>query len=127
MSWTRSAGLAVAVAVTVLLASVIEGEAARRSKKAPKGKEIYKANCKVCHVKDSKNGEYTPMSLTAEQWTRFFDKKYDGDHKGLSYPKQKDGAAGKKLDEVLTPEVLKQLKKFCEEHAADSERPMTCG
>ena len=42
---------------------------------------------------------------------------------GLEHPKEK----GKTLKEILTTDMLKALQKFCVDHAADSENPMTCG
>jgi hypothetical protein len=35
--------------------------------------------------------------------------------------------SGKKLLEVLDEDMIKQIRKFAIDHAADSESPMTCG
>ena len=51
--------------------------------KKPKGVDLYKEYCKGCHEADSPHGEYTPMSLIQDQWTRFFDKKYVRTHKDV--------------------------------------------
>ncbi|HQU82958.1 MAG TPA: cytochrome c [Pyrinomonadaceae bacterium] len=85
------------------------------------GKELYKQNCKVCHEKDSPNGEYTPMSLTQDQWKSFFKNKFEAKHKDVVLEKEK-----KKLLEFLTKQQVEKIQKFCVDHAADSEQPQTC-
>ncbi len=37
---------------------------------AEDGKTLYRANCKVCHDKGSPNKQYTPMTLTQDQWRK---------------------------------------------------------
>ena len=86
------------------------------------GQELYKEHCKPCHMKDSKNGEYTPMTLIQDQWERFFDKKFVPSHQSVV-----DEKHGGKVPDVITPEILKKIKKFAVDHAADSESPATCG
>lgn len=85
------------------------------------GKDLFKLDCKICHAKDSANGEYTPMSLTQDQWKAFFDKKLATTHKEVVLE-----SAKKKLLEFLTPEQIGKIRKFCVDHAADSEQPQTC-
>ena len=85
------------------------------------GKELYKQNCRVCHEKNSANGEYTPLSLTQDQWKSFFKTKLIQKHKEVRMPNQEMNV----LD-VLTPEQLKAIEKFTIDHAADSEQPQTC-
>ncbi len=96
--------------------------AAFAADKPQDGKALYRNNCKVCHDKGSKNGVYTPMTLTQDQWRRFFTTKLATSHKSSVHPQ-----AGKKLFEVLTPEQIKSIQRFCIDHAADSEQPATCG
>ncbi len=86
------------------------------------GKSLYRNNCKTCHDKGSKNGTYTPMTLTQDQWRKFFSTKLVPAHKNAVDPK-----TGKKVLEQLTPEQLKSIQRFCIDHAADSEQPATCG
>ena len=89
----------------------------------PDGRVLFKEYCKPCHVANSPNGEVTPMTLIQEQWERFFKEKLVSSHKELVDPTH----AGKKVLEVITPEMLEKIKKFAIDHAADSEHPMTCG
>ncbi len=86
------------------------------------GKALFRNNCKVCHDKGSKNGTYTPMTLTQDQWRRFFNAKFPNTHKNTMHPQE-----GKKLMDVLTPEQIKSIQRFAIDHAADSEQPATCG
>jgi mono/diheme cytochrome c family protein len=86
------------------------------------GKLLYRTNCKVCHDKGSPNGQYSPMTLTQDQWRRFFSSKLIPAHKTVVEPK-----SGKKLLEELSPAQLKSIQRFCIDHAADSEQPATCG
>jgi hypothetical protein len=88
-----------------------------------KAKDIYKMACKPCHTEDAEAGEYTPMSLIGEQWEEFFDELIADSHKDLACPQDKDA----KLLEILDKDILKKLRAFCVDHAADSEQPMTCG
>lgn len=89
--------------------------------KKTSGKDLCKINCKVCHEKDSPNGEYTPMTLTEDQWKKFFETKIAATHKDAVLKSE-----NKKLLEFLTPEQVSKIKKFCIDHAADSEQPQTC-
>ncbi len=86
------------------------------------GKTLYRNNCKVCHEKGSPNKQYTPMTLTQDQWRRFFNSQLIPAHKSAVHPQ-----TGKKLLESLTPEQMKAIQRFCIDHAADSEQPATCG
>jgi cytochrome c5 len=107
------------------LAVLVAFSAAAFSADKPKsmdGKSLYRNNCKACHDKGSKNGTYTPMTLTQDQWRRVFNTKLVPAHKNAIDPE-----TGKKLLEQLTPEQLKSIQRFCIDHAADSEQPATCG
>jgi len=106
-----------------LLLSVAAGVAAiSYADSSNDGKLLYRSNCKVCHDKGSPNGQYTPMTLTQDQWRKFYSSKLVSAHKNAIEPK-----SGKKLLEVLTPAQLKAIQRFCVDHAADSEQPATCG
>jgi hypothetical protein len=87
------------------------------------GKDLYKDFCKTCHGPESPNGEYTPMHLIQEQWERFFDEKYVEMHTELP-DSLRDG---RPVLEVIDKKMLKKIRKFCIDGAADSEHPMTCG
>lgn len=86
------------------------------------GKELYRNNCKVCHDKGSPQGQYSPMTLTQDQWRTFFKLKLLSSHKNVVHPK-----TGGKLLEQLTPDQIKAIQRFAIDHAADSEQPATCG
>ena len=86
------------------------------------GKELYRNNCRVCHDKGSPHGQYTPMTLTQDQWRKFFTAKLVSSHKSAVDPK-----TGKKVLETLTPDEIKAIQRFAIDHAADSEQPATCG
>ena len=108
--------LSIALALTLGVASL-----ASAGPKEQSGQELYKANCKVCHAAGSAHGEYTPVTLIQDQWQKFFETKYAAKHKDVAFPD------GKKVSDVITPELLAKISKFAIDHAADSEQPMTCG
>lgn len=89
---------------------------------AADGKVLYRTNCKVCHDKGSANGTYSPMTLTQDQWKKFFTVKLVPSHQSVVHP-----TSNKKLLESLTPDEMKAIQNFCIDHAADSEQPATCG
>ncbi len=62
------------------------------------GKLLYRTNCKVCHDKGSPNGQYSPMTLTQDQWRKFFSTKLIPAHKTAIEPK-----SGKKMLEESEP------------------------
>jgi hypothetical protein len=97
--------------------------ATSRAGDSPDGRELFKEYCKPCHLPASKAGEYTPMTLIADQWKRFFEKKYVPKHKAVADEKH----GGKPVTDVLSPEMLEKIRAFAVDHAADSEHPMTCG
>ncbi|MBC8424800.1 c-type cytochrome [bacterium] len=114
-----------AAAALVLL---MVGAGLAEEKKAEKpvkldGKDLYKANCKGCHGEDAEAGEYAPMFLIIEQWERFFDEDYLETHGALTV--SEDDTT--KVVDTITPAMLKAIRKFCVDGAADSEHPMTCG
>ena len=111
-----------AILMVLMIATVALAEDQTEAKKID-GKELYKSNCKVCHLEDSDAGEYTPMSLIMEQWEEFFGGTFAEVHKEVACPKDKT----KKVTDILDKDMIKKNKKFCIDHAADSEQPMTCG
>jgi cytochrome c5 len=81
-----------------------------------RGKTLYKATCKTCHVKDGGAKDLTPMSKTQAQWTRVF-KTIEPMVKRVQDKTGKTLAAGDLAD----------IKLFLVSHAADSDQPETCG
>ena len=108
------------VLLALLSSGALAGDKAEKTEKLD-GKTLYKSMCKVCHGVDADAGEYTPMYLIIEQWERFFDEGYAETHAKAAY---EDST---KVIEAITPEMLKLIREFCIEGAADSEHPMTCG
>ncbi len=114
--------VALTVVLFFLLVAGLGAPAFAAKKKKVRGLTMYKANCRACHAAGSEHGDYGPASLIQDQWTRFFDKKYESTHAQLVHPE-----LNKPLSEVLPPELFEKLRKFTIDHAADSEQPMTCG
>ena len=110
-------------ACTVMVASAARAEDGEKSLDKMDGKELYKSECRPCHTEDSEYEEYTPMTLIADQWDEFFDEIYLETHADVKAANDES----KKITEVLTDELTKKIRKFCVDHAADSEQPMTCG
>ncbi len=110
------------IAVTGAALVVLGAPAGADTKPVP-GRDLFRDYCKSCHGPGSAQGEYTPMTLIGEQWVRFFDRKYVRSHEGVLDPAH----GNKPVTEVITPEILEQIRTFATEHAADSESPMTCG
>ena len=115
--------LLLAAALVLLLAVSAAAEEKKEEAKKLDGKELFKAHCKGCHLEDSEAGEYTPMFLIIEQWERFFDEDYVETHKELLV----EGDEETKVIDAISPAMLKAIRKFCVDGAADSEHPMTCG
>ncbi len=113
------------ILLSIFLASAVLAEDKSDEKKVKKisGKELFKSHCKPCHTEDSDAGEYTPMSLIEEQWEEFFDELWIETHGEVVCPKDKK----KKVTDMWDADMLKAARKFCIDHAADSEQPMTCG
>ena len=116
------------ILVGVTGAALAEDETEKKVEKVKKvekmdGKELYQTQCKVCHTEDSKAGEYTPMSLIMDQWDEFFDETFVETHKEVPSVNDKD----KMVPDMFDKDMIKKLRKFCVDHAADSEQPMTCG
>ncbi len=107
-----------AAAVSVTLAGLLASASARGK---PDSRVLYVEFCKPCHQADSPHGEYTPMSLIQDQWTTFFEVRFEKTHEGLTLP-----GSDRPLLRSLDPGELKSLRKFAFDHAADSEQPMSC-
>lgn len=107
----------------VLTVGLADVAIAKKSKKKADGKELFIEFCKPCHLEDSDNGEYTPMTLIQDQWERFFEEKYVPSHEQVLDPSHDN----KPVTEVISEDSLEAIEKFCNKGAADSEHPMTCG
>lgn len=108
-----------AICAGAILALMLQDSTSLAQSKS--AKDLYRQNCRVCHEKGSPNGEFSPMSLTQDQWKNFFKNKLVPAHKDATLP-----GANQKLLEMLTPEQLKAIEKYATDHAADSEQPQTC-
>ncbi|RLE20124.1 MAG: hypothetical protein DRJ08_07405 [Acidobacteria bacterium] len=109
--------------IVLCFASMAFGEEEVAKEKKISGKDLYKSHCKMCHGEDADAGEYTPMSLIEEQWEEFFDELWVETHEEVACPKDEK----KTVTDMWSKEMLKAVRKFCIDHAADSEQPMTCG
>ena len=110
-------------ALFTLMAGLALAEEKADKPKELTGKDLYKSHCKSCHGVDADAGEYTPMTYIMEQWEEFFDDLWVETHGEVSCPKDET----KKVTDMLDKDMLKKIRKFCVDHAADSEQPMTCG
>lgn len=108
--------------VVVLTAAAAEDQPAKS--RELDGKELFKTQCKVCHGPKAAAGTYTPMTLISEQWSEFFDATFAESHAKVAAP---DTTGHKSVPEALDKDTLEAIRKFCVDHAADSEQPMTCG
>jgi cytochrome c553 len=115
--------LRILVVVAMLSGAALAEDDAAKDIKKMDGKELYKNICKACHAEDSEAGEYTPMSLIMDQWDEFYDETFAETHQDVTCPKDEKT----KLVDKLDKDMIKKLRKFCVDHAADSEQPMTCG
>lgn len=111
------------LAAIPLVASLGLAGFALAAEKTVPGQDLYKNHCRPCHQAKSPNGEYTPMTLIQDQWKRFFKDKYEPKHRDVVDPQHE----GRKVVDVITPDMLEKITKFAIDHAADSEHPMTCG
>lgn len=111
------------MALMTIAAVAVAAEPAADQDKPLDGKELFKSSCKVCHGPKAEAGEYTPMTLIQEQWEEFF----DGTCADVHAKVPAAGDAEKTVNDVLDAPMLEAIRKFCVDHAADSEQPMTCG
>jgi cytochrome c5 len=109
---TRLAVIAGALSLAVFVTS-----AAGAGANPNRGKTLYKASCKSCHVEKGEAKDLTPMSKTQAQWTRLFKTNIDPMVKRVQT----------KTGKALTPADLADIQLFLVSHAADSDQPETCG
>ncbi|HET8648366.1 MAG TPA: cytochrome c, partial [Vicinamibacteria bacterium] len=101
----------------VLTLAAAGGAAAGRTN-PNRGKSLYKATCKACHVKGGEAKALSPLTKTQAQWTRAFK------------PGTVSGCVKKvaaKTGRTLTPDDLADMEAYLVAHAADSDQPETCG
>jgi cytochrome c len=105
------------VAALCFATTLLTGVAFAGGPNPNRGKSLFRANCKSCHVAKGQARDLTPLSKTQAQWTRAF--KADV-AKMLPRVTQKTG-------KTLTPTDLSDIQVFLVSHAADSDQPETCG
>lgn len=114
----KSYATACALAASTLIASAALAETA-----VEESQRLYREYCRDCHDDGSENGEYTPMSLIQSQWIRFFDRKYERNHRKVI----DEAHGGVPVTEAINADVLEKIRTFVVDHAADTDQPMTCG
>lgn len=119
----KTALIFILAALMAMSASLVIAEETAAPNKELTGKDLFKVNCKSCHAAKSDAGEYTPMTYIMEQWDEFFDELWSETHGMIVSPQD----ATKKVTDMIDKDMLKKIRKFCVDHAADSEQPMTCG
>ena len=107
--------------ITALILGLLLLGTGTASAQSLNGKELYRNNCKTCHDKGSPYRQYTPMTLSQDQWRTFFKNKLVQAHKNAVNPKTGDRF------KLLSPDEIKAIQRFVIDHAADSEQPATCG
>ncbi len=105
-----------------VMAADAEADAEVVAPKDMDGITLYKTYCKACHATDSEFGEYAPMDLIMDQWDEVFDA-MDESHAEAKL----ETTDGQSVPAFLGGKLLDRIRKFCVDHAADSEEPMTCG
>jgi mono/diheme cytochrome c family protein len=105
------------VAVLFLAAAFISGVAFAGGPNPNRGKSLFRANCKSCHIAKGEAKDLSPLTKTQAQWTRAFK---------ADIPKMVPKVA-QKTGKALTPADLADMQLFLVSHAADSDQPETCG
>jgi mono/diheme cytochrome c family protein len=108
--WAPAAALSLAAALTV-------GVAAGARPNPNRGKSLFRATCKTCHVKGGDAKDLSPLTKTQAQWARAFKANVPA---MLPRVQRQSGNA-------LTPEQLADMQFYLVSHAADSDQPETCG
>ena len=111
---TRVLALAAAIGCAAL---VWAGGASAAGPNPNRGKSVFKASCKTCHVKGGEAKDFSPMTKTQAQWKRAFSRDVEQCVKRVA-------AKGGK---PLTKQDLADMEFYLVSHAADSDQPETCG
>jgi cytochrome c5 len=105
--------------LAMVAALALAGAGAAAAKPNPnRGKSLFKATCKSCHVKGGAAKVLTPMSKTQAQWARAFKA-----GPAVACARKAEAKGGK----PLTGADLSDMEAFLVAHAADSDQPETCG
>ncbi|MEP5763770.1 MAG: hypothetical protein ABJ308_04220 [Halieaceae bacterium] len=109
--------IAAGVALTLMLSPLASAETS-----VEEAQRLYREHCRHCHTDGSEAGKYNPTTLIQAQWIRFFDRKYEREHRKVIDTRFGD----RPVTEVISPEELEKIRRFAVDHAADTEQPMTC-
>mgnify|MGYP000482371822 CR=1 FL=1 len=63
------------------------------------------------------------LHVIGEAVKKVFDETFPETHKEIPSPQDEK----KMVPDMFDKDMIKKLRKFCVDHAADSEQPMTCG
>ncbi len=105
------------VAALFVAAAFITGVAFAGGPNPNRGKSLFRASCKSCHMPKGEARDLTPLTKTQAQWARAF--KSDV---AKMLPRVE-----KKTGKTLTPADVSDIQVFLVSHAADSDQPETCG
>lgn len=110
------------IAAVSLLSALFFSANAAAEFDVEEAQDLYREYCRPCHTDGSPAGKYNPTTLIQSQWVRFFDRKYERKHKGVTDPNH----GGQAVTAAISAEDLEKIRWFAVEHAADTEQPMTC-
>jgi mono/diheme cytochrome c family protein len=111
--WAPVAALIVATAFVTGSATIAAGRP-----NPNRGKSLFRAGCKTCHMPKGEAKDLSPLTKTQAQWTRAFK---------ATVPTTMVPRVAQKTGRALTADELADVQFFLVSHAADSDQPETCG